>query len=576
MRLSIRTGAAVIVLAVLSPIARAAQRETSSTLAEQPSWPVEEVVARLPAPAGESCTTSWELAPRKVILMLQEAPANAGRRLVAAVLDGEWKPVRTGGGGLLLQPTERCRRQLDRARNRRRAMRAAAVAKLRGAIQARLDLTPRPPHPDALPNPPPWLKPAALHPLFRAIPDATWQAALEGALDPRPREEVPGIDKTPCLIVPGSWLSGAQRASLRDYLEQVGERTVRPGIPIGGNTTPAFGAMLERQAAAYQTAARHPERVRLELWSYSASSGSSGDAVACDLFFSVLGVNPPLLRDGVLAAALLRRPELTLVPREELLAPGAQQSHALERRRFRAAPEFPRRPDLALLSVARAAGISVAADYFTRAGFAPMPARETTLGEWLAELERRVPVVHFWMEDVLVVRSRDWAWRHDWEPEAGVLERLVTRQRAGGQWSLEDYLAAAALEDEQIRTVRCHTDERGFPLFRTEADRLFQNRHVLRAFAGLTERQRARAARPEGLALRELTRAQWGAWSGLLRPFALLPAGAWPRVQVRLVEGDDPPVPGMELAVPGLGVVPARINRELIFQRVQSQTSPSK
>jgi hypothetical protein len=199
--------------------------------------------------------------------------------------------------------------------------------------------------------------------------------------------------------------------------------------------------------------------------------------------------------------------------------------------------------DRAVLELARAAGVNLAADYYTKPGHAQIAGRQT-LGRLLRDVDSAVNTAHFWTGPTLVVRSKDWAASYDREPVTAVIDRWELRTAAGKALQYPDYsFAATALADLQIGRLSVHADEHGRRLWHQEVDLLSQNRHTLRGLASLTSSQVNRMRAQDGLLVKLLTIPQSRAWRAALRPLALYPREALSNVRIRLLDRD--PIPSV-------------------------------
>lgn len=558
-----------IVLPVLLaslPMPLLARQQAAELRLESTARPTTEVMARLSPPGEAPRQVEAALSSRKLCVAASDPSRPEVAAAVAKALDGEWRPGEKGA--LRLVATTRGRTQLQRSRALQQVARAAQAAALRESLQKRLSPGARDNSPEAIKDPPAWMRPTGLWPILSAIPDSGWSVIVSAVPMARSPEEPAGINKDASLVIPGAWLAGDSREALSRFLMELAAESVPPPQRLPDRYHQRVVASVRQRADGYRLAAQHPELVRMEVFGNAHPFARMPGAAHVFLDLSLLSARLPVSRDCTLALAQVPGSAPRLEAVENLFPGGFRAEHSLADRPLRGGGEFPKRLDQALIQAARLTGVSVAADYFTRGMPIPPPARDGTLGGWLKVLEERLPLAHAWVGDVLVIRSRDWAWRHDWEPPAALVDRLEARAEASQLFTLEDHLAAARCPDEQIRTLRFHTSTRGIPAFRQDAERTYAGRHVLRAYGGLTETQRAVARRPAGLSLARLSRPQLVAWEGLLQRFALLPRGAWPRIAVRLSPSDDPPIPGVELSVPGLGVVPAGFNPEHYRQRL--------
>ncbi len=523
--------------------------------------PLPEVLRSLSRQAKLSVSAGKGLADQKVTALFRAMPLAEASRALAAAVDGTWQERRAESSEVryLLEPSKRRLQRLERFR---RAWKAAEQERDRLTLEAlRAVLTrPRPQARPDQPDPPSYRLqsyPEPLFPLVRSLGEPVLARVIREASESFPQVNGLGADKSPGLVVPGSTLGPAQREALARFLDQLADERERQST-----RTPASASLAERN----RLMARRPEAVQLRLW--TIRSLSPRGRLELDVFFQLTAPGTGWGLDGTLVST---EGAPLAEPLEELrhLAPGdAAFRHALEDASKVDLTHGPARVDRGLMAIARATGVNLAADHYTKPGRLVLMKRQRTLKELLEDPEKQGKLAHFWIGSTLIVRASNWPFAYDREPPAGVADRWDDEVRRQGLISLDAYVEAARqMDDARIGTFFNHADERGNAIHAEPVRRLAWHRHVLRGYDVLTERQRRHARRPEGLPLATLSAAQKQTWRRALAPYELVIARAdLRRVSLRIMPPASPAQPIPLILVQGLPDVPPF---ELPVQMVQ-------
>ncbi len=520
---------------------------------EQAARPLPEVLKRISAQTAVPLAATRELHPQNVTVLFRRMPFQDAVRSIASAVDGVWREELERGGKMVytLHPSERRSRRLRWFRQGWKKTEARCVEMVLSVLDARLNPPPgdqerRDPN---APPPSPRTEPEALYPLFRSLPRSVWRRVIAESYDCSWPGGGVAPDKSAQLVLPGRALGPAGRDALRNFLHSVAqEASANPPRGVSGLNAPsenipdAIREQVRQRVEQYRTLAQQIDEITLHLWTLQSSEGRS---LALDLFFQLSKRGDGWRFDGKVAEtggpAL---PEILEKP-GDLLVAGAPATSVLEERKL-VLTYGTARSDRALLEIARAAGVNLAADAYTRGQPFPLVARDKPLQSLLADYETLYRGSHCWLGSALVMRSRDWPFRYDREPPAAVLDRWdAALKKPGDHHSCDDYLAAAAgAQDRQIPGIRNHLDEHGESLHRESAYRLGRNRHVLRGWASLNAPQKQAAGGQRGVALASLGAPQQAAWRRALAPYELVLQGAdWSALRLRAL----PPASGDEV-----------------------------
>ncbi len=527
---------------------------------EQPGRPLDEVLRALSRPAGVTLRASGGLEFQKVTILLHRLPLKDAVQALAAGVDGQWEQRRTGTGRLeyVLVPSDRRKARLVRFRQVWQDAEARCVEMLMDNLEQRLAggrkvADPNSPAPELTSYPEP------LFPLARLLPrEVLRRLVVEGRDAYRVGGQV-GADKETQLYVPVAMLGPDAADAVRAFRRASIAEARASGIP-------------EDRIRGTEEQERQAGQNILKFWTLRSPQSNR---LAFDLFVSVAQPGGAGGYDTCLATTQGPPIPEFAEPEETLLAEGATWESPIEREREVTLPAGLRRSDHGLLEAARAANVSMVADYFTR-GLAfelspnGMPSTRP-LAAVLASYERTYrshPVRHFWLGATLVVRSERWPYALDREPSVKVTDRweasLATRRKLG----LDDYMAAAQLLDgRQIPVLAYHLppdgkaqDAEGHLVYRESARTLGRHRHALRGLAALTAAQRRQAAVDEqGLPFPRLSAQQQSAWKQALKPFELLLGrGSTDQLRLRLLPAQgEHPIPRLFLVgMPHVGTVP--------------------
>jgi hypothetical protein len=468
---------------------------------ERGGRPLPEILEALSGQAGLRLKVGDELLDQKATVVFAGTPLVDAATALADCVDGVWR-TREKAGEATEYRLEGSKRRTEHLNSYRRARAAAAAARDRAAEATLRHVLSQPPSDG--PRGELSYNPEPLFPLLRSLPDAALRAWIDGGNDAFTVINGFGPDKTPAVVIPGAALDGGQRASLSALYEALAEEAIK----AGGNGD--LGRAL----------ARHPEAMRLELWSQRADLR---EGLTLDLWIRIFSSGSSSGGDFRLGSGVSGALPDPLEDLSDLAPAGAERTRELEKTKRLDLLYGPARMDRALIEIARAAGISLAAEYYTEPGAFPLISSQLPLERVLRDAETLYHLVHFCVGGTLVVRCRDWRYRCDREPFGAIVDLLEEQKQHHGALSLDDYIAAASvLDDPRLPALRNHQDEHGSQLFLREAPRLAAYRNVLRGCAGLTPAERAALASEQGLALAALSPPELARWQRALRPFMLL------------------------------------------------------
>jgi hypothetical protein len=499
---------------------------------EKAGRPVSEVLAALSRQASLKLTAATELAPQKVTVLFRAMPLDEALRSLSAAVDGVWKAHPPPDGGAIeyrLEPSERRKSRLDHYRRQREAAASerddAALAALMDNLHGR-ERKPAPDDANAASRMAANLQPTQLYGLVRELPESILRQMISQANEAFPTMTGMLSERSPAVILPATALSSTRRRQLSHFLEALADEAQRRGAPS--------------RAEACRRIARQPEILRLEFWALRYDL-AGGLAVVAHL--RLQAPDGVWRQDCFLTGAVSKPLPDRLEDPRQLAPPDARFTDPTEEMKLDVG-YGPSRMDRGLIEIARAAGVNLAADYYTKPGALDLQTRAHPLGDLLKQAETLHRMAHFWTGKSLIVRARDWPLAFDREPAAAVLDRWDRRKEEQKPLTLDDYVEAATrLTDAQIVTVSNHSDERAQRLHRFEVKPLAQLRHVLRGYAELNGLQRTAIAGPQGMAVASLSKEQSQSWGPVLRRLAVFPPEAVQRTRIRMIMGRIQPGP---------------------------------
>ncbi len=488
--------------------------------------PLPEVLDKIQKQIGLRLEVAKELTSQNVTVVFQELPLHDAAESLAAAVDGTWHQRRAADGvtAFVLGPSERRATRLRRFRREWQQAEERCVQMVLDEVERRLSAPTPEGTPISLHS-----YPALLFPVFRSLPRSVLRRVVAEGSDGFQLGNGVGADKAAQLVLPGRALSLAGRQAIRSFLDAVADRLTKdpPRVPMGPGVSPEVQDRAhqhtQQRIDEFRTLAERPEEMVIHLWTLRCPDSHG---LSFDLFFQLSKPGSELAFDGKVAETHgPPLPELLEKP-VDLLCAGAMETSPVDEATLNA-PFGAARSDRALLEIARAAGVNLAADAYTRGEPYTLFVRGQPLSKVLGDWKKPYRGSQFWLGSTLVMRSRDWPYRCGREPPAAIADRWDTSLKRQGVLSFADYLlAATAVRDRQIQGLWNHLDERGTAKHREAAYRLSRHRHVLRGWTRLTAAQKREVASARGLMLGKLTVQQKAAWQRAISPYELLTAGA--------------------------------------------------